>query len=559
MDQTIDMKDIDKDIDAILKAYVAVNSETCTPGEKGAEAFLLDYLGNIPYFAQHGDHFGSYGIQDDPLERSVCWAMVKGEGEETVILLHHSDVVGVEDFKTLKRHAFCPDQLEEELKKISAELQPEAREDLHSGDYLFGRGAADMKGGGAIQLALLKRYSELHGLKGNLILLALPDEENLSAGMRAAVDLLAELKEKYGLRYLYAFNSEPHQRKSRDNGLISEGSVGKILAFVYVRGFLSHVGKVFEGLNPVPLLSEIVGRTELSPGFSDNVRGESAPPPTWLYLRDRKETYDVSMPLSAGGCISILTLDSNPMAVLKNLKEVSAESFQSIIDRMNERYAVFCGNTGRKPSKLPWRPSVITYAELLQEARRAHGEAFDVSYRKKLDAVNESIKKGELDLMESSFLLTDHVFNFISDLSPRVVLGFVPPYYPNVSNLLVPNLSEGQKSLAAMISDYSAKRFGQKYEREYYYTGISDLSYLAITDSAGIREELEKDMPLYGSAYSIPLEMIEMLSMPSMNIGPWGKDFHKLTERVYKPDLYVRTPVLLNRAIQLILSNTASV
>lgn len=272
MDQTIDMKDIDKDIDAILKAYVAVNSETCTPGEKGAEAFLLDYLGRVPYFVQHGDHFGSYGIQGDPLERSVCWAMVKGEGEETVVLLHHSDVVGVEDFKTLKRHAFCPDQLEEELKKISAELHPEAREDLYSGDYLFGRGAADMKGGGAIQLALLKRYSELHALKGNLILLALPDEENLSAGMRAAVDLLAELKGKYGLRYLYAFNSEPHQRKSRDNGLISEGSVGKILAFVYVRGSLSHVGKVFEGLNPVPLLSEIVGRTELSPVFSDNVR-----------------------------------------------------------------------------------------------------------------------------------------------------------------------------------------------------------------------------------------------------------------------------------------------
>ena len=39
-----------------------------------------------------------------------------------------------------------------------------------------------------------------------------------------------------------------------------------------------------------------------------------------------------------------------------------------------------------------------------------------------------------------------------------------------------------------------------------------------------------------------------------MNIGPWGKDFHKMTERVYKEDLYERTPMLLNRAVELILN-----
>lgn len=557
MNQTVDMKDIDKDIDAILKSYLAVNSETCTLGEKACEEFLIGYLGSMPYFNLHKEYFGSCPVEEDLLERSVCWAMVKGTGDETVVLLHHYDVVGIEDFGNLKDYAFSPQKLEEELKKVSVKLQPEAREDLDSGDYLFGRGAADMKGGGAIQLALLKRYSEVQKLKGNIILLALPDEENLSAGMRKAVSLLAELKEKYGLRYLYAFNSEPHQRRNKDIGLLSEGSVGKILAFVYARGFLSHVGKVFEGLNPVALLSEIASRTELSPILSDHVRGESAPPPTWLYLRDRKESYDVSMPLGAGGCISILTLDSNPIAVLDTLKEISSESFQLIIQRMNDRYAVFCENTGRKPARLPWKPSVMTYSDLLREAETIHGEEFTASYREMLKTVSDDIKNGRLDLMESSFILTEHVFHFISDLSPRVVIGFVPPYYPNVSNLLIEHLTEQQKSLSTEISDYSVKLFGHGYEREYYYTGISDLSYLALKDSTGVKEELEKDMPLYGSSYSIPLDTIEMLSMPSMNIGPWGKDFHKLTERVYKPDLYVRTPTLLERAIQMILNNPA--
>jgi arginine utilization protein RocB len=43
-------------------------------------------------------------------------------------------------------------------------LQTDARNDLESGRFIFGRGTADMKGGGSIQLALLKRYSALKNL-----------------------------------------------------------------------------------------------------------------------------------------------------------------------------------------------------------------------------------------------------------------------------------------------------------------------------------------------------------------------------------------------------------
>ena len=325
------------------------------------------------------------------------------------------------------------------------------------------------------------------------------------------------------------------------------------MAFIYARGFLAHAGKVFEGLNPVAVLAEIVARTELSPVFSDSVGGESAPPPTWLYLRDRKENYDVSMPLGAGGCVSILTLDSDPVSVLTNLKKTAGNSFGAVISRMNESYAVFCDRTGRGGKRLPWKSRVATYAELLEEAYGNGGEGFSASYQKKLKETGDRIKEGKLDFIEGSFLMTEYVFDFIGDLSPQVVLGFVPPYYPNVSNLLLDGLTERQKTLAGRICDYSEKRFGQKYEREFYYTGISDLSYLSLKESGKIQEELEKDMPFYGGAYSIHLEAIEALSMPCMNIGPWGKDFHKLTERVYKRDLYVETPELLDRAVRIML------
>ncbi|QOX65449.1 M20/M25/M40 family metallo-hydrolase [Anoxybacterium hadale] len=550
---TTDLTGIDTEIDLVLRRLIAVNSETDTAGEKDCEAFLTSYLSDIPYFQENRELFGSYAVEEDPLHRAVCWALIKGRGASTVVLIHHYDVVGIEDFKNLREFAFQPDALAEALESIKEELNPEARADLSSGDYLFGRGSADMKAGGAIQLALLKRYSEIKELEGNILLLSLPDEEKLSAGMRAAVDLLDELKEKHGLHYVYGFNSEPHQRRIDGRGLISEGSVGKILSFVSVRGFLSHVGKVFEGFNPVHLLSEIVAETELSPLFSDWINGEAAPPPTWLNLRDRKENYDVSMPLSAGGCISILTLDSDPRNVLKLLRSSAEKSFETVIDRMNSSYTEFCRRTGRTTEKLPWKSLVMTYAELLDEAEEHGGENFRKAYTDERKSIEKRIKEGELDFIEGTFLLTEFVFHFISDLSPRVVLGFVPPYYPNVSNFLLKDLTQSQVMVADRIREFSLENFSVEYEKESYYTGISDLSYLSLKDSRGVQSELKRDMPLYGDAYSIPLEKIEALSMPCVNIGPWGKDFHKLTERVYKPDLYIQTPALLDHAIRFIL------
>ena len=41
--------------------------------------------------------------------------------------------------------------------------------------------------------------------------------------------------------------------------------------------------------------------------------------------------------------------------------------------------------------------------------------------------------------------------------------------------------------------------------------------------------------------------------MAGINIGPWGKDFHKLTERVLMENLYDRTPHILDHAITILL------
>ena len=543
------------DIDRILYPYLSVNSETCTAGEKEAESYLLKVLGDIKYFRNNQNQYGAFPIPQDPFGRSVCWGLLRGAGERTVVLLHHYDVVNVEDFKTFKDFAFRPGELEKELFKIKDELHKEAAEDLSSGEYLFGRGTADMKAGGAIQLALLARLSEGKELNGNVLLLAIPDEENLSAGMRGAILLLSELRQKFGLRFVYAINSEPHQRKTADAGVISEGSVGKMLAFVYVRGFLAHVGKVFEGLNPLAILSKIAVDVELSQEFSDVVHGEAAPPPTWLYLRDRKKEYSVSMPLGAGGCVSILTLSSDPALILEKLVKISRTAFDETLQKINGSYEVFCGNSRRTPEALPWKTKVCTFGELLDEAKQNNDTKFLARYSAELDKINGEISKGACTFIEASFALTEFIYNYVNDASPRAVVGFVPPYYPNVSNIMLKDERNSCPGLASELISFARKEYNQAYEREFYFTGISDLSYFSLSGSETVEGALRNNMPLYGEAYSIPLAEIEKLSMPCMNIGPWGKDFHKMTERVYKPDLYERTPALLVKAIETILQD----
>ena len=549
------LKGIEKDIEDILFAYVKTESFTNTINEKKAEEFFLDYFSKIAYFKNTPGSYGIYEIENDALNRNVSYAFLKGRGQDTIVFIHHNDIVGVEDFKLLKKYAFSPEELKAQLLRIKNTLSEDAKKDLEEDTFIFGRGVCDMKGGGSIQIALLKRYSELENFNGNIVLIAVPDEENLSAGMRSAVRLLSELQDKYNLKYKLMINTEPHQRKDDETGVFSEGSVGKIMPFVYVRGYLAHAGKVFEGLNPIHIMSKIVSRTELNMDFSDVEGKEAAPPPTWLYLKDSKEQYDVSMPLSVKGCFGILTLNQTPQSILEKVKNICEESFDEVIDDMNNSFRRFAKATCLPLKYLPWESKVVNFQELFREAEAAYGEEFIREYNKELEILGQKLKGNEISIIHCNFELIEFIYGYIDDIKPRIVYGLIPPYYPNVSNLFIDDLDENVSSLSDNLKKFTKEEFNQNYNTEYFYTGISDLSYSSIEKSGEIYKALEESMPLLGQFYDVPVELIEKISMPCINIGPWGKDFHKMTERVNKEDLYIRTPRIINKAISLILGN----
>lgn len=138
----------------------AAASTSSSPAEKEAEKYFLDYFSKQDYFAENPQYYGAYPIRGDAFDRATVWAMAKGEGPETVVMIHHYDVVTVEDYKNLKDLAYSPEKLEIELQKVKDGFGAEARADLESGKWLFGRGVCDMKGGGSIQMTLVSEYAK---------------------------------------------------------------------------------------------------------------------------------------------------------------------------------------------------------------------------------------------------------------------------------------------------------------------------------------------------------------------------------------------------------------
>ncbi len=541
-----------KRIEQLMLDLVAIRSDTGTPLEKDVETYIFNWLAGSDYFKRHPRQYGRHLLAQDPLNRSVVWALLKGKGAQTVILLHHHDVVDTFDYGRLTRKAYYPEELHAEL--VQQSLSDETRQDLKSGQWIFGRGTADMKGGAAIQLVLLEALSRRADLIGNVLLVSVPDEENLSIGMRGCLNFLLELRDRFGLHYRMLINSEPHLREQDGAGILFEGSAGKILPVVFVRGKKTHVGQVFDGLNPVMLLSEIVLQTEMNPDFCDVAYGETSPPPSWISFKDRKERYDVSVPLSAGGYFNLIFLKRSPKELMEQLKLTCEAACRQVAETIQARHRrFFRKRSGDRPSP-SWEIRVKTFAELYQEALQDCGQRFLEAYTRSLDEIVAEIRQDRLGMPEATFRVIDKTIEFVSDLSPAVVIALSPPYYPPVTNADFASLPQAVQSLSNHLRRQADRTWDETYKRARYMMGITDMSYAALQDGDRVVPYIGPNMPLWQTAYDIPFEDMYALSLPVINIGPWGKDCHKYTERVFKPDLLERTPQMLMWAIEYLLA-----
>ncbi|MBU5312030.1 M20/M25/M40 family metallo-hydrolase [Tissierella carlieri] len=546
------MKDL---IEKNLLDFVGTRSDTNSKEEKNIEGFFKQWFSKIEYFQNNPEHYGLFEIPDDYLGRKVPWCLLKGKGKDTIVFIHHNDIVETKDYGTLEPLCLKPYELMESFKVGKMQLPSLAKEDLLSGKWIFGRGVSDMKGGGSIQLSLIEEYSKDSSFKGNIVLISVPDEENLSAGMRGAALHLKALKDKYDLEYKLMLNSEPHERGDDLRPTLYDGSIGKIMPVVYVRGKLAHVGQVYSGLNPINLLSEIIRRTELNPNFIEKVGNTTNPPPTWLYHKDRKMVYDVSLPIASCGYMSILPLKRTPKSLMDELKNISIQSFEKVIEDMNASYKAYTNIAGLEFEKFTWEPNVKFYSELYSEAIKDSGEDFESAYENLMVEIKEKFNSNKITTIEAANTIIEKTLKYVKDVSPCVILALTPPYYPSTNNNMLGEKSAIIYEIIEYIKTYAKDHLHEEYIVQNYFTGISDLSYsMFVSDQSNI-DYIANNMLMWKDIYYIPLEVIKEISMPVINIGPWGRDLHKYTERVYKEDLFYKTPKLIDLFVSRLLEN----
>ncbi|PKG25289.1 M20/M25/M40 family metallo-hydrolase [Niallia nealsonii] len=527
------------------KKLVEIPSINGTVGEVTVMDEVERLLRTFPYFEKHPDRVWYKEIPGDPLGRKSVFGLVigeKGYSTKTVLLHGHLDTVAIDDFGELKNYATDPEGLMEKMKEL--DLDEEVKMDLDSGDWYFGRGSVDMKSGVASHLSVLQYLSEhTSEFSGNVLFMANPIEETTHGGIIDALEELVRLKKEQHFEYITAINADfigPLYPGDRTK-YIYLGSVGKLLPSFYIRGKETHVGQPFEGLDPNLIASELVRRINYNMSLADEAEGETTLPPVTLKLEDLKKSYNVQTPFSSFVYFNYFVHKITPSEVISQLLEIALDAFKDVIADLNRQYTKYCEVLNRETESLPWKPRVITYEELYTKVMKDSGEMVNERLQEVLD------KNKREDLRIVSRMLVDELLKMDADHTPVIVLFFSAPYVPH--NYAKDMKEHDQKWLKQL--DSLAQEIGEKnnetFQIKKFFPSLTDSSYLSMDDSDKDIETIKSNFPGMDVLYPVPVKTIKSLDIPAINLGVWGKDAHKWTERVYKPFSFQILPELITK------------
>lgn len=536
----------------LTKELVSIPSQNATEGERDIGVFIYEYIKEFPYFNKHPDQVMMIPLKEDPLGRVNVLALLLGEKSEdkdTIILHGHTDTVGVEDYGELKKYAFDCDGLRQELLKIQHKLSKEVREDLLSEDYLFGRGASDMKSGDAVHMSVLEELAkEPEKLRGNILVSFNPVEESLHQGFIEAIGPFLKLKEKYGLNYIFAINNDfiCGLYPGDETRYIYTGSVGKLLPCFYVRGKETHVGQAFEGIDACRISAEIVRLMNLNCDLCDGYKGEYPAPPAVLRMKDLKPYYSVQTPISSFTYFNYMVHNKNVKEVLAELKDIAGKAADLVCDEIREQYEQYCRMTGIEYKEMNVRVHVKEYKEIYEEAKAVYSGSLDTLID---ELALESINAGD-DKRDTSLKIVERLFEISKRTEAAIVVFFATPHCPH--NTLKEEVPE-EKKLIGEIDDL-AQEFGEEYGETFrlmhFFPSLTDSSYLKIDDDEESIRALEDNFPKQDRLYPVPYEKIRALNIPGLNYGTFGKDAHKWTERVKMSYSFDKLPKLIMKTIE---------
>lgn len=541
-------KDVSKKIENLTLELASIRGVVGTREENNVAEKVYETFNEMDYFKKHPKNVRFVNAIDDPLERKSVMAMIKGEkgnSKKTIVLVGHIDTVGISDYGLLKDYATKPLELVKKLKEVS--IPEDALKDLESGEYLFGRGVFDMKCGVSTLMTIMEYISDdIENFEGNIVFAAVCDEEGNSGGMLSVVPELTKLEKEEGFEYQALLDTDySAPRYEGDNTrYIYVGTVGKLMPSFYIVGSEAHAGDPFRGLDPNHISSAITMEMDFNTKYCDEAEGEVTVPPISLRQQDLKTEYSVQTARNSHLYFNFGTHSSTPDEMMDRVVEGASLAFQNVVDDLNVEYKKYCESNKFPYEKLPWETRVVTYEELYKKVKEEKGKELD----DRIDKLEKELLAND-DIDERMFALrvVEEVHNMWSDKNPVVVVFYSPPYYPHIYVEGKSPLEEKLLNVAKQVIEETDSNYDIEMKKFYPY--ISDLSYAAAPKEEDAVDSLKNNMPGFGTKYNLPIEDMQQLNLPVVNIGPFGKDAHQFTERLEKDYSFNVAPKLVHDTI----------
>ena len=202
-----------------------VRRASVTPDDAGCQTVLAERLARL-----------GFGIETMRFaDVDNLWARRGGDGP-LLVLLGHTDVVPTGPLREWSSPPF----------------EPAIRD-----GYLYGRGAADMKGSVAAMITALERFLDRHPRhQGSVALLVTSDEEGPSVnGVRRVIETLGVREERID----WCLVGEPSST-DRLGDSVKVGRRGSLSGAIVVRGVQGHVAYPHLARNPVHDLSRLLSK-----------------------------------------------------------------------------------------------------------------------------------------------------------------------------------------------------------------------------------------------------------------------------------------------------------
>lgn len=486
-------------------------------------------------------------------ERRCVAMLVRGSGRQTVILTGHFDTVTVEDYGALRDVATQPLALLERLRTDLAEnarTQAERRalDDFQTEDWIPGRALLDMKSGLAAGLAVCAQFAADERATGNLLFLAVPDEEVNSVGARGAAAILPTIAREHDLAFTACINLDAiaDDADGRQGRVIALGTIGKLLPTAYVVGVPAHSGYPLAGLNAGALAGAIAAAVEWSPELTDDtVDGLAGTMPSLLSLHDGKPGYDVTTPGTAFAIFNVLNYQRQPADVLDRFEAICRAAGADFIDDLLARKTV--GQSAGLPSPVDNAAlQIYRYETVLAAAvaRRSSNEAV-------LADLSAEVAALPLPLPEKCRRMTALTWDLSGLPAPAIVIGFGSiPYLP--TNLSHSTEARTLHEACLALAEDAEQMFGTTLATTPYFTGISDMSFFGEADEAAL-EIVRRNTPAWGDFIRWPKNGA-IANIPTVNLGPWGRDYHTRLERLYTPYAFSVLPRMLTNLVKRVLT-----